>query len=206
MPGPTRSDLHDIVSVLGAQRIFTQMRHFWEYFCTLRRKSFQLTQDKEEDDAGNEKINHNSKTEEEYPTIVIVRSKEVPTKARFDASGDDAEEERQWILDDFLSMNKASDEYFLEESSLHDDDSSAESLQRLEQARLLQYFKTFPQVSALWVMDSVTNYEIQPFSQYLHPQGTECATLDHKASSNINSAHANSAGKQKVKHSSVAVR
>lgn len=202
LPGPARSDLEDMVSVLGAQRIFTQMRHFWEYFCSLHRQSFKLTQDQEENITTYARPNLKK---EDYPTIVIVRSKEVLANTRLD-SEDVSEEERQWILDDFSTAGKTSDHYFGEERAFQDDGNSAESLQRLEQARLLQYFGTFPQVSALWVMDSVTNYEIQPFAQYIHPQSTSLMSLNRKASSNSSGALTNSSGKQKVKRSSAAMR
>lgn len=203
LPGPARSDLEDMVSVLGAQRIFTQMRHFWEYFCSLRRQSFKLTQNQEENITTDARPNRNK--EEVYPTIVIVRSKEFLANTWL-GSEDVSEEERQWILDDFSTTGKTSDHYFGEESSFQDDDNSAESLQRLEQARLLQYFGTFPQVSALWVMDSVTNYEIQPFAQYIHPQSASLMSLNRKAAGNSSGALTNSSGKQKVKRSSAAMR
>lgn len=38
----------------------------------------------------------------------------------------------------------------------------------LERDRLRRYLATFPQVTALWIMDSITNYEIQPFVAYAY--------------------------------------
>lgn len=185
MPGPARSDLEDLLVHTGVTRCFTQMHSFWEYYRTLRRESFDQFHQ-----GAAQKEGSKSHSNDDYPTIVIVRSKDVIFTSKEEAIATDVEcildgdvsgsmMHTYELLCDPSSSNKDStggklkpdkpEEAVLNlEDDENDDSNSANNLKRLEQERLLKYFSTFPQVTALWVMDTITNFQMQPFVQYAY--------------------------------------
>ena len=177
LPGPTRSDLEDIVRVQGAQRCFTQMADFWAYFQTMRRRSREASSS-----SSSSSTVAKSGLDDEYPTVVIVRSTAAASSggsSSTTAAAAAAEEEAALLAmtssNVGTSVDPDHDVYFAEE---HGDNGGGgggggggndrQTLFDLERDRLRRYLATFPQVSALWIMDSVTNYEIQPFVAYAY--------------------------------------
>lgn len=186
MPGPARSDLEDLLVHTGVTRCFTQMHSFWEYYRNLRRESFDQFHQGAAQKQGGSKSNSN----DEYPTIVIVRSKDVIFTSKEEAIATDVEcildgDVSDSMIDTYqqlcdptsssknsaggkLKPDKQEETVLNLEDDENDDENSANNLKRLEQERLLKYFSTFPQVTALWVMDTITNFQMQPFVQYAY--------------------------------------
>lgn len=136
------------------------MADFWAYFQTMRRRSREAS--------SSSSTGKSSRLDEDYPTVVIVRS----TATTPGCSTSPAEEEAALLAINAnmgTSVDPDHDVYFAEGlTEQGGGGNDRQTLFDLERDRLRRYLATFPQVTALWIMDSITNYEIQPFVAYAY--------------------------------------